>query len=78
MSLRFPVVPMKATLASLPPTSDDANWAYEIKWDGYRTLAFVGDGRTRWQSSSGADVTSKYPELAAFAASVAALGKVAV
>lgn len=70
MSLRFPVVPMKATLASLPPSSDDANWAYEIKWDGYRTLAFVAGGCTRWQSSSGADVTSKYPELAEFTASV--------
>ncbi len=70
MTLRFPVAPMKATLASLPPASEDDQWAYEIKWDGYRTLAFVDGGHTWWQSSSGADVTAQYPELAEFAASV--------
>ena len=70
MALRFPVAPMKATLASLPPASEDDQWAYEIKWDGYRTLAFVDGARTRWQSSSGADVTTQYPELSGFAHSV--------
>ena len=39
MALRYPVAPMKAVLGTLPP--DDEGWAYEIKWDGYRTLAFV-------------------------------------
>jgi len=68
MTLRFPVEPMKASLGSLPP--DDENWAYEIKWDGYRTLAFVDDGTTRLQSSNLIDVTAKYPELAHFAESV--------
>ena len=52
---------MKATLSTLPP--DDGNWAYEIKWDGYRTLAFVNDGRVRLQSSNLLDVTAKWPEL---------------
>lgn len=61
--LTFPVVPMKATLGTLPPAADDDRWAYEIKWDGYRTLAFVDDGRVRLQSSSGRDVTIQYPEL---------------
>ena len=64
MSLEFPVQPMKATLSTLPPASEDDRWAYEIKWDGYRTLAFVTDGRVRVQSSSGRDVTAQYPELA--------------
>jgi bifunctional non-homologous end joining protein LigD len=68
MTLRFPVDPMKASLGSLPP--DDDNWAYEIKWDGYRTLAFVEDGVTRLQSSNLIDVTAKYPELDRFAGSV--------
>ena len=76
MALRFPVVPMKATLASLPPSADDANWAYEVKFDGFRTFAFVSGGATRWQSSSGADVTSKYPELVGFAAAVNAGGAI--
>jgi bifunctional non-homologous end joining protein LigD len=68
MSLRFPVSPMKAAIGNLPP--DDENWAYEIKWDGYRTLAFVDGGHTRLQSSNLIDVTAKYPELAEFAGSV--------
>ena len=70
MALRFPVAPMKAALGELPPASQDDQWAYEIKWDGYRTMAFVDDGRVRWQSSNGLDVTAKYPELDGFAASV--------
>ena len=61
---------MKAALGSLPPSSQDDQWAYEVKWDGYRTLAFVDDGTVRLQSSSGIDVTAKYPELAGFADAV--------
>ena len=52
---------MKAALGTLP--GDDERWAYEIKWDGYRTLAFVDDGSVRLQSSHLLDVTAKYPEL---------------
>lgn len=66
--LSFPVSPMKAVLGVLP-TGD--GWAYEIKWDGYRTLAFVDDGHVRLQSSSGRDVTASYPELAGLADGVA-------
>lgn len=58
---------MKATLAGLPAASDDDRWAYEIKWDGYRTLAFIEGGEVRVQSSSGRDVTAQYPELGALA-----------
>jgi bifunctional non-homologous end joining protein LigD len=52
---------MKATLSTLP--GDDDRWAYEIKWDGYRTLAFVDAGRVRMQSSNLLDVTAKWSEL---------------
>jgi bifunctional non-homologous end joining protein LigD len=68
MTLRFPVAPMKATLGTLP--TDDEGWAFEIKYDGYRTLAFAEGGRTKWQSSNLIDVTVRYPELSEFAASV--------
>lgn len=61
MPLTFPVAPMKAGIGTLP--HDDAGWAYEIKWDGYRTLAFVEGGRVRLQSSRQHDVTATYPEL---------------
>lgn len=70
MPLRFPVVPMKAAIGTLPPPSEDADWAYEIKLDGYRTLAFVDKGALRLQSSNSLDVTAKYPELAKFPAAV--------
>lgn len=59
--LTFPVPPMKATLGVLP--ADDDRWAYEIKYDGYRTLAFVDDGAVRLQSTNLRDVTDSYPEL---------------
>jgi bifunctional non-homologous end joining protein LigD len=68
MTLRYPVSPMKAAIGNLP--ADDENWAYEIKWDGYRTLAFVDNGATRLQSSNLLDVTAKYPELAELSDSV--------
>lgn len=60
-ALSFPVAPMKATLGTLP--TEDSGWAYEVKWDGYRTLAFVDGGRVRLQSSNLHDVTARYPEM---------------
>lgn len=68
MSLSFPVAPMKATLGSLP-TSDDG-WAYEIKWDGHRTLAHVDRGTTRLQTTSGRDSSDRWPEVTDIAGSV--------
>ncbi|HEY0518668.1 MAG TPA: non-homologous end-joining DNA ligase [Ilumatobacteraceae bacterium] len=68
MTLRYPIAPMKAAIGNLPP--DDENWAYEIKWDGYRTLAFIDRASLRLQSSNLIDVTAKYPELASLTASV--------
>lgn len=63
MALSFPVAPMKGVLGELP--HDDERWSYEVKWDGYRTLAFVDGDRVRVQSASGRDVSAAYPELAA-------------
>ena len=68
MALRYPVAPMKATLSTLP--TDAGAWAYEIKWDGYRTLAFVDAGSVRLQSSNLLDVTAKWPELGGLAEDV--------
>ncbi len=62
MTLTFPVAPMKAGLGSLPV--DDDRWAYEIKYDGYRTLARVDGETVRLHSSNLLDVTARYPELA--------------
>jgi len=37
------IKPMLATLVDKP--FDDSNWQYEVKWDGYRTLAFLNKGK---------------------------------
>jgi len=53
--------PMLATAGTLP--SDDAGWAYEMKWDGLRALAHVSAGRVRLTSRTLRDITPTYPEL---------------
>lgn len=56
------IEPMKATSAPrLPP--EDGQWAYELKWDGVRAVAFIQAGRLRLQSRSLREITGQYPEL---------------
>ncbi len=50
------------------PAGDD--WAFEIKWDGYRTLVHVADGDVRLQSTAGHDVTARWPEFGPLASAV--------
>jgi bifunctional non-homologous end joining protein LigD len=54
------VEPMLATLADEVPSGD---WAFEVKWDGVRAVAFVSEGRLRLQGRSGSDFTARYPEI---------------
>ena len=56
---------MKAVPGELP-TNDDG-WAYEVKWDGYRTIAWIADASLMLQSSNLIDVTAKWPALGALA-----------
>jgi bifunctional non-homologous end joining protein LigD len=70
MTLRFPVAPMKATMGSTGAVPDGEGWAFEIKWDGYRTIAHVADGRVRLQSTAGHDVTGRWPEFSGLAGAV--------
>lgn len=70
--LSFPVAPMKATLrtsGSTVPPGDD--WAFEIKWDGHRTLAHLVGGVARFQSTSGLDSTSRWADVAGVVDAVA-------
>jgi bifunctional non-homologous end joining protein LigD len=55
------LTPMLAKLSKLP--GNDADWGFEIKWDGIRALAFVDGGRIRLQNRNGRDATRQYPEL---------------
>jgi bifunctional non-homologous end joining protein LigD len=54
--------PMLATPWEEPFDSDD--WLFEIKWDGYRAVAFIADGKVRLVSRNQNDLTSQYSELA--------------
>ncbi|MGQ2984999.1 DNA ligase D [Flavobacterium sp.] len=52
------VKPMLATLVNEP--FDDSNWSYEVKWDGYRALAYVNDGAVEITSRNNKPFTEKY------------------
>jgi bifunctional non-homologous end joining protein LigD len=56
------VKPMLATAGMLPRADEAAEWAYEMKWDGVRTVAYVDGGRLRLLSRNDRDVTATYPE----------------
>src|SRR5918993_2170049 len=53
---------MMATLARALPSGD--GWSYEVKWDGYRTLALKEGARVRLFSRNLKDVTAVYPSVA--------------
>jgi hypothetical protein len=43
---------------------DGAEWLFEIKWDGYRAIAFIErTGKVRLVSRNQNDLTPRYPEL---------------
>jgi bifunctional non-homologous end joining protein LigD len=68
VTVSFPIVPMKAVPGVLPPPAEDDDWAYEIKWDGMRVVAFVSAaGAVRLQSARPLEVTTTFPELAGLA-----------
>ncbi|MGH2451713.1 MAG: DNA ligase D [Candidatus Limnocylindria bacterium] len=54
------IAPMLATSADRPFDSPD--FAFEPKWDGVRTLAFVDGGEVRLQTRNLLDCTRQYPE----------------
>jgi len=57
------IAPMLARSGEVP--RENEGWAYEIKWDGVRAIAYCEPGRLRVQSRNLLDVTAQYPELGA-------------
>ena len=55
------ITPMLATPVEKPFDSPD--WLFEIKWDGYRAVAFIENGKVRLVSRNQNDLTGQYPEL---------------
>src|SRR5262245_62060674 len=56
------IKPMLATLVDAP--FDDEDWLFEIKWDGYRAIAYIEDGDVRLVSRN-QNQFHDYPELRA-------------
>ncbi|NEU10143.1 DNA ligase D [Flavihumibacter sp. R14] len=52
------IKPMLATLVDKP--FDDPDWVYEVKWDGYRALAFVNKGEVELLSRNNKSFDSKF------------------
>jgi bifunctional non-homologous end joining protein LigD len=48
---------------SVDEAFDGAEWLFEIKWDGYRAVAFIENGKARLVSRNQNDLTPRYPEL---------------
>jgi bifunctional non-homologous end joining protein LigD len=51
---------------------DDPEWLFEIKWDGYRAIAFIAKGKVRLVSRNQNDLTAQYPELHGIPSSIKA------
>jgi bifunctional non-homologous end joining protein LigD len=56
------VRPMQATRAARLPADDDS-WAYEMRWEGVRAVAYVSGGRLRLASADDEDLTPAYPQV---------------
>jgi bifunctional non-homologous end joining protein LigD len=54
-------MPMLATLVA--KAFDNPDWLFELKWDGYRAIAFIEDGRVRLVSRNQNELTAQFPEL---------------
>lgn len=52
-----------ATLVDAPPQGND--WIHEIKYDGYRVLGFLEDGKVTLLTRNGNDWTEKFPAITA-------------
>jgi bifunctional non-homologous end joining protein LigD len=55
------IAPMLARSGQLP--DEDGGWAYEVKWDGVRAIAYSKPGELRLESRSLNDISDSYPEL---------------
>ena len=55
---------MLATLTDAAHFGDESGWAFEMKWDGVRTTAYLAGGRVKLLSRKGRDDTQAYFDVA--------------
>ena len=48
---------------SIDDPFDGEDWLFEIKWDGYRAIAFIENDKVRLVSRNQNELTARYPEL---------------
>ena len=58
------VEPMLATLTDAAHFGDESGWAFEMKWDGVRAVAYLAAGRVKLLSRKGRDDTKAYFDVA--------------
>ena len=60
ISAKIPIAlkPMLATLVNEP--FDDPDWIYEVKWDGYRAVAYINNGEVSIASRNNKSFAEKY------------------
>jgi bifunctional non-homologous end joining protein LigD len=58
--------PMLVSLRHEIP-ADEEKYGWELKWDGLRAIAYVGEGKVRLVSRNDKDMAASYPELAVLA-----------
>ena len=69
-TVEFPevIAPMLATPIAASQFGDEDGWAFEMKWDGVRAVAYLAGGQVRLLSRKGRDDTAAYfdvvPDLA--------------
>ncbi|MBN9104840.1 MAG: ATP-dependent DNA ligase [Propionibacteriaceae bacterium] len=59
------ITPMLATLATASANLNEADWSFEMKWDGVRALCHLDHGTVRIVGRRGRDETERYPDLIA-------------
>ena len=60
--LRKMFPPMLATLAESPP-KDEANWTYELKYDGFRAISALVGGEIEMWSRNEIDLRERFPRI---------------
>ena len=55
------IKPMLATLTDKP--FDNENWLFEIKYDGYRIIAYIDKGDVKLKTRKNVDYTSKFKDV---------------